>query len=125
MATGLLGKTSEQEDDLISRTREFGPEILVLGGDANRTGVQVALTNHLAAKGEQGKSAEAEPLRPQQRGDHDVASGAQPAVGFQQDPLSLPVGRQHLVCFGETELPRRAGVFDRDQWRGTGAAFGA
>ena len=43
---------------------------------------------------------------PQHRGDGHVAGGANHAVGLHDDPAAQIVHHQHLVRFGQAELPR-------------------
>jgi hypothetical protein len=56
----------------------------VLGADADRAGVGVALAHHDAAHGDQRGRADAELLGAQHGGDHDVAAGLDAAVGAQR-----------------------------------------
>ena len=49
----------------------------------------------------------------QERGDEQVARAAQPAVDLQPYAIAKAVHHQHLLRFGETELPREAGVLHR------------
>ena len=125
MAACLFGQAAEEKYDLVGRAGEFRPEVLLLGGDPDRAGVEVALANHLAAHGEERKRPEAEPLRPEQGGDNDVAPGAQPSVGLQEHSRAKTVGSEHLVRLGQPQLPWRAGVLDRDERRGAGASLGS
>ncbi len=57
--TDLLGEMDEEPDDLVRCALELGAQILALGGDASRAGVQVALASHVATDGDQAGSAEA------------------------------------------------------------------
>jgi len=101
----LFGQAAEEEDDLICRSGELRPQVLLLGGDPDRAGVEVALADHFAAHGKQRKGPESESLRTEQGSDDDVASGAQPTVCLQQNPRAETVGGEDLVRFGEAELP--------------------
>ena len=49
---------------------------------------------------------------PEDRGDHDVASGLEPAVGAQADAVAQAVERQHLIDLAQAHFPRRARIFD-------------
>ncbi len=95
----------------------------VLRGDADRAGVEVALAHHDAAQRDQRRGGEAELLGAQQRGDGDVAAGLQFAVGLHADAAAQVVHDQHLLRFGEAELPGSAGMFERGERRGAGAAI--
>ena len=52
----------------------------------------------------------------------DVAPGLQLAVGLHDDAVAQPVEQQRLLGLGEAELPRSAGVLERRQRAGAGAA---
>src|SRR5690606_41530884 len=62
MASDLLGQHPRERHDLLSGTRELRPQVLLLSGDSHRTGVEVALADHLAAEGQERKSPEPESL---------------------------------------------------------------
>ena len=94
----------------------------VLRGDADRAGVEVADPHHDAARHDQRRGGEAELLGAEQRGDDDVAAGLQLAVGLHDDPVAQAVEQQRLLGLGQAELPRAAGVLERGQRRGAGAA---
>ena len=68
------------------------------------------------------RGGEAEFSGAHQRGDHDVAPGLQLAVDLHGDAIAQVVHHQHLLRFGEAELPRHAAVLDRGQRRRAGAA---
>ena len=97
----------------------------VLRRDADRAGVEMALAHHDAAGGDQRRGREAELVGAEQRADHHVAAGADAAVDLHGDAAAQPVGDQRLVGLGEPDLPRRAGVLDRGERRGAGAALEA
>ena len=61
----------------------------------------------------------------EQRGDHHVAAGADAAVGLHRYAAAQVVADQRLLGFGEADLPGRAGMLDRGQRRGAGAALEA
>ena len=71
---------------------------------------------------DQRRCGEAELLGAEQGGDHDVAAGLELAVGLHDDAVAQPVEHQRLLGLGETQLPRAAGVLERRQRAGTGAA---
>ena len=82
----------------------------------------MADAHHDAAERDQRGGREADLLGPEQRGDHDVAPRAHPAVGLQDDPPAQPVAHERLLRLGEPELPRDARVLDRGLRRGARAA---
>ena len=108
----FLRQQREVGDDLLGRALELGPQVLALGGDAGRAGVDVALPGHGAAHGHQRRRAEAVALGAEQGRDDDVASGLEPAVGAHLDPMPQAVPDQRRLRLGEAQLPRRAGVLD-------------
>ena len=102
--------------------REAGPQLGVLGGDADRTGVEVADPHQDAAGHHERSGGEAELLGPEQRRDDDVAAGLELAVDLHDDPVAQPVEHQGLLGLGQAELPRAAGVLEAGQRAGAGAA---
>ena len=57
-----------------------GAQSFVLGGDAHRAGVEVALPSHDAADGEQRSGAKAEFVGTENRGDQNIARKFQASV---------------------------------------------
>ena len=121
----FLGDEEEIVDDVLGLAAEALAQHRVLGGDPDRTGVEMALAHHDAAGGDQRRGGEAELVGAKQRADDHVAAGAQAAVDLHGDAPAQPVGDQRLVGFGEPDLPRRAGMLDRGERRGAGAALEA
>ena len=72
-----------------------------------------------------GAVAEAELVGAEQRADDDVAAGADAAVDLHGDAAAQPVGDQRLMGLGQPDLPRAAGMLDRGERRGAGAALEA
>ena len=104
------------------RAGELGPQVLALGGDPGRAGVEVALAGHVAADRDERRGPERELLGAEQGGHEQVAAGLQAAVRAQHDPIAQVVAHQDLVDLGQAELPGRADVLDRRQRRGAGPA---
>ena len=71
------------------------------------------------------RGGEAEFVGAEQRADHHVAAGAEAAIDLDHDAAAQPLAHQRLVGFGEADFPWAAGVLDRGQRRGAGAAFEA
>ena len=101
---------------------ELLAELGVLGGDADRAGVEVADPHHDAAHDDQRGGGEAVFLGPEQSGDHHVAAGLHLAVGLDDDPVAELVEHERLLGLGQAQLPGDAGVLDRGQRAGAGAA---
>ena len=78
--------------------------------------------HHDAPRHDQGCGGEAEFLGPEQRGDHDVATGLQLSIGLHDDAVAQAVQQQRLLGLGEAELPRSARVLERRQRRRPGAS---
>src|SRR3546814_14204295 len=55
----FLGDEGHQVDDLLRAAGAFGAELFILGADADRAGIAVALTPHDAAHGEQAQRSDA------------------------------------------------------------------
>ena len=94
----------------------------VLGGDADRAGVEMADAHHDAAHGDQRRGGKTEFLGAEQGGDDHVAAGLQLAVGLDDDAAAQIVEDQRLVGFGQAQFPGDAGVLDAGLRRGAGAA---
>ena len=117
LAPEILGEGFGEPLDLLGRARELRPEVLALGRDAGRAGVEVALASHVAAERHEHRRPERELLGAEERGDEQVAARPQAAVGAERDPIAEAVPEQRLVDLGEAQLPRRADVLDRGQRR--------
>ena len=91
MLAHLLGHELEEVDDELRLAGEALPQHRVLGGDADRTGVEVADPHHHAAGHDQRRGREAELLRAEQRGDHHVAAGLELAVDLHGHPVPQAV----------------------------------
>ena len=121
----LFGDEEEEVDDVLGLAGEVRAQHRVLGRDADRAGVEMALAHHDAAGRDQRRGREAELVGAEQRADHHVAAGADAAVDLHGDAAAQAVGHQRLVGFGEADLPRRAGVLERGEGRCAGAALEA
>ena len=118
----LLGDVLEEGLDELGLAGEPRAQLGVLGGDADRAGVEVADAHHDAAADDERGRGEAELLGAEQRGDDDVATGLELAVALDDDPVAQPVEHQGLLGLGEADLPGSAGVLERGERRGAGAA---
>ena len=79
----FLGDEEEVVDDVLGQALEALAQHRVLRRDADRAGVEMALAHHDAAGRDQRRGREAELVGAEQSRDHDVAAGAQAAVGLQ------------------------------------------
>ena len=84
----------------------------------------MTLAHHDAAGRDQRRGREAEFVGAEKRADDDVAPVRMPPSTCTAMRRAA-VGDQRLVGLGQADLPGRAGVLDRGQRRGAGAAFEA
>ena len=86
---------------------ELRAQLRILRGDADRAGVEVALAHHDAAERDQRRRCE----KPNSSAPSSAAMTTSrpvrmPAVGLHDDAAAQVVHDQHLLRFGEAELPR-------------------
>ncbi len=84
----LFGDEHEEVLDELGLAGETLPQQRVLGGHADRAGVQVAHPHHDAAGHHQRGGGEAEFLGAEQRTDHHVATRLELAVHLDHDPVA-------------------------------------
>src|ERR671921_1304185 len=101
----LFGDEEEVVDDVLGRTGKALSELGVLGRDTHRARVQVAYAHHDAARGHERRRRESEVLGPEERRHGDVASRLELAVGLQDHTPPQPVLHEHLLGFGDPQLP--------------------
>jgi hypothetical protein len=101
----FFGNEEEVVDDVLGLAGEALAQVRVLGGDAHRAGVQVALAHHDAASGNQRRGGKAELVCTQQRTDDHVAAGAQAAVHLHGNAATQFVQHQRLLGFGKADFP--------------------
>ena len=118
----LPRQEAHEGDHVLRPPGEVPAQLRILRRHADRTGVAVALAHHDAAQADQHRGGETELLRPQQRGDHDIASGLELAVDLQAHAATQSIEQQGLLRLGESQFPGCARVADRGQRRGAGAA---
>ena len=116
------GQLLEEADDVLGLAAELGAQLGLLRGDAGGTGIEVALPRHVAAERDEHRGAEGVFVGAEHRGDDDVARGAQAAVAAQAHAAAQTIADQHLLRFGEAQLPGIAGVLDAGERRCAGAA---
>ena len=119
----FLGDKEEIVDDVLGLTGEALAQHRVLRRDADRAGVEMALAHHDAAGGDQWRRRKAELVGAEHRADHDIAAGPEPAIDLHRDAAAQPVAHQCLLRLGEPDLPGRAGMGQRGQRAGAGAAL--
>src|SRR5690606_8534914 len=76
----LFGNEEEVVDDVLGRALEALAQDRILRRDPYRTGVEVALAHHDAARRNERRGGKAELVGPEQRADDDVAAGLQPTI---------------------------------------------
>ena len=72
----------------------------------------MALARHVASQRHQHRSAERKFIGAKQRGDEDVASGRESAIGAQAHTAAQSVGAQNLLRFAQAKLPWISGMLD-------------
>ena len=102
----------------LNRSRSTGFCVATPTGQVSRWQTRIMMQ----PRHDQRRGGEAELLGAEQRGDDHVAAGLHLAVGLHDDAVAQPVEQQRLLRLGQAELPRRAGVLERRQRRGAGAA---
>ncbi len=85
-------------------------QFLILCGNAEGTGVEVAHTHHPAAHGYQGSRGEPEFLCPEQGGYCNVPSAHQLPVCFQDHTGPKAIGRQRMMGLRQTQFPGQTGI---------------
>ena len=111
----FFGHEEEVVDHMLGLAGEALAQDRVLGRDTNRAGVQMALAHHDAAGRDQRRSGKAELVSAQQRGNRDVAAGAQAAIGLNSDTAAQAVQHQGLLGLGQADFPRRTRMGQRGQ----------
>ncbi len=118
----LLGDVLEEVDDELGPAREPLAQLRVLGGDADRAGVEVADAHHDATADDQRGGGEAVLLGAEQGRDQHVPAGLELPVDLHHDAVAEPVAHQGLLGLRQAQLPRHAGVLEGVERRGAGAA---
>ena len=121
----FFGDVEKVVDDVLWRTLEARAQHRVLGRHAHRTGVEMTLAHHDAARGDQWGGREAHLVGAEQGRDNDIAAGADAAIGLDDDAAAQAVGDERLLGFGQADFPRAAGMLDRGERRGAGASLEA
>ena len=80
-----MAEITEVGDDHFGLTLKFGAELFVLRGDADGAGVEMALTCHDAANGEERSGAETELVGAENGGEDDVAGKFQTSVHAERE----------------------------------------
>ena len=83
-----FGDEREVRDHVLRLARELRAQRRILGRDAHRAGVQVALAQHHAACGDERCSRHAVLFRAEQCGDDDIARRPQSAIDLDPDPIA-------------------------------------
>ena len=117
----FLGNKSKEIHQVFRASGEELPQGGILGRHADRAGVVMALAHHHTAQHHQRGGRESVFLGPQQCRHYHIAAGLDLPVGLQADPPAEIVQHQRLLGFGQSQLPRRPGMFDGGPRRGAGA----
>src|SRR5260370_21120346 len=104
---------------------ELRPQLRLLRSNSSRTGIEMALTRHIATQRYQHCGAEGVLIRTQQSRDQNVTRSRQTAIRAQTDTATHPVIHQDLLRLRQPKLPRVARVLDTGERRGTRATAAA
>ena len=121
--TDLLGEEEEVVHNMLGLAGELLSKLLVLGGNAHGTGIQMTLSHHDATHGNERGGSEAELLGAEKTSDRHVTSGLDLAIGLKLDPVAKSVENQSLLGLGKAELPWKTASFDAGPSSGTGTAI--
>ena len=113
----LFRHIEEEVDDMFRRALEALAQDRILRCDADRTGVEMALAHHDAARGDQRSGREAELVGAKQRTDDDVAASPQAAIDLKRDARTKTIEHQRLLRFRQPHFPWAAGMLERRQRR--------
>ena len=119
---GFLGHERHEADQVLHLAGKAFSQVGILRGDSHGAGSQVALPHQQATQRNECRGAEPESLGPQQGGNHHIAAGAELPVGLHENPIPQAVADQSLLRLGQPDFPRGAGMFDRRERAGPGAA---
>ena len=106
---------------LIRTAAELRAQFRALRGDTRGTRIEVTLPRHVTPDRDQRSGAKAIRLRTEQRGNHDIAPGAESAIHAHFHLVAQPVAHQYMLRLRQTKLPRCAGVLDARQRRRAGS----
>ena len=76
---------------MLGTAAKFGAEIGALRGDAGGAGVEMALPGHVAAERDENRGAEGVLVGSEERGDEDVAGGAEASVAAETDAAAQAI----------------------------------
>src|SRR5260370_622354 len=82
----------------------------------------MALPSHDASDGEERSGAKTKFVGAENRGKDDVAGEFQASVHAERESRTEARANQCVMCFAQTNFPRKTGVFDGGQRRGAGSA---
>jgi hypothetical protein len=118
----LLGEELEERLDELRLAVEPLAQLRVLRGDADRAGVEVADAHHDAAETTSGAVAKPYSSGAEQR----AMTTSRPVLSWPSTCTTIrsrrPLSSSVCCVSARPELPRRAGVLERGQGRGAGAA---
>ena len=111
-----LGRDEAHEIHCMLRlARKALAQTRILRRDTRGTSIQVTDAHHDAAHRYQRRRREPELLGAEQRGDDNIATGLQLAVGFDDDATAQIIEHESLMRLGEAQLPRQTGVRRRGE----------
>jgi len=106
---------TEEGHDVVGFTVELAAQARILGGDSERTRVQVAFAHHHAPQRDEQRGPESIFLSPEQCGDGQVPAGFQVSVDLQDYVMTQIVDDQGLLGLSQSQLPRQSHMPDGGQ----------
>src|SRR5581483_2079872 len=119
--SNIVGQHAEEALYHLRASRKAHAQLLILGGNPNWAGIQMALSGHHASDRQQRCSSEAEFLRTQQGRNHYIACKFEATIHAQTDPRPQSRSEERVMGVAQADLPRQASVLDRSQRRCPGA----
>ena len=94
----------------------------ILGRNADRAGIEMALPHHDAAFDDKRRGRKPIFFRAQEGRNGHISPGLHLAVGFDPDTAAQIVEHERLMRFRQPKFPRDAGILDGGERRGAGSA---
>src|SRR5664280_1117355 len=108
----FLGHVKHVANDMFWLSSEFGAQLGILGGNADRTSIQVTLAHQYATRSHEGCGGEAEFFCAQKCSNNNITTGSQLPISLQYDATSKIVLHQYLVRLRDAQFPRDTCMFN-------------
>ncbi len=108
----LLRKEFEEVYNVLGTSHKPLSKLLVLGGNAHRTGVEMAFAHHHASKHYKCACGETVLFGSEHSHDNHITRGLKLTVGLQFHLTAQIVDDKRLLGFGESYFHRKSGIVD-------------